>query len=86
MKRKFQMDAKLAAQVGDMALVGDVGGDLFTIPGEFNHPMHGKFTMGFIGSPPQLIILHANSRRVGMVEIQPMLEVLAQQAVKKLHG
>lgn len=84
--RKFQMTANLVAMTGEFSLIGDVGGDLFQIPGEFSHPIHGVFNVAFIGDPPKLVIMHARSRRVGIVEIQPMFEALGKEIVKKLHG
>ena len=81
-KRQFQMTAKLAAVVGEFDLISEAGRDLFNIPGGFQHPLHGRFNIAFVGDPPKLVIMHANTRRVGLVEVQPMLEALAKEMVK----
>lgn len=81
-KRKFEMSAKLAAVVGEFDLISEAGRDLFNIPGGFQHPLHGRFNVAFVGDPPQLVIMHANTRRVGLVEVQPMFEALAKEIVK----
>lgn len=86
LERKFKLTADLEARIGDFKIIGNVGGDLFMIPGNFNHPSHGAFELAFAGDPPKLIIRHPNTNRVGYIEIEPMLEALAKEMVKKLHG
>lgn len=85
LERKFRMTAELEAHVGDFKIVGDVGGDLFQIPGSFRHPMHGAFELAFLGDPPKLLVRHPNTNRVGYVEIQPMLEALGKELMKKIN-
>lgn len=85
-ERKFTLTANLEAMIGDSKILGDVGGDLFLIPGNFSHPMHGPFEMGFIGDPPKLLIRHNASGRVGIAYVDVLLATLAQEMVRRLHG
>lgn len=85
LERKFMLDAKLEAHVGDSKIIGDVGGDLFLIPGRFVHKIHGPFEMGFIGDPPKLLIRHNKTGRVGYVEVSILLAELGKEMVRQVQ-
>lgn len=82
MKRQFVMTAKLATIIGEFDLISEAGRDLFNIPGAFRHPLHGEFNLAFVGTPPKIVIMHPNTKRVALVEIQPMLEAMGKEIVK----
>lgn len=77
--RVFTLEAKLRAEVMTRAEMPP--GDVIAV-GEFQHPLRGKFSLVFsTENPPRVMIMHSQSQRIGVIDIQPMIEAVAKQVV-----